>query len=75
MNNFIYKQQGGYKALPLTKRTPYYMNIQEKKKYSSPKLRSIEIGCQQLLDDSRKDQYEAPKNIYKDYYEEHTLSF
>lgn len=51
------------------------MNIQNKKKYSSPMLRSIEIGCQQMLDNSSQDHYEPPKNIYKDYYEEHEFSF
>ncbi len=51
------------------------MNNRNKKTYSSPVLRSVEIGCQQMLNDSSTDYYEPPKNIYRDYYEEHTTSF
>ncbi len=51
------------------------MNNSKKKTYLSPVLRSIEIGSQQLLNDSSEGRYDPPKNIYKDYYEEHSQSF
>ena len=51
-------------------------NTNAKKAYTSPTLRTIEIGSQRtILDTSTGDTYEAPKNIYKNYYEEHTQVF